>query len=156
MTFAALVCMLLLTACAPGTGGTGTGPIQFSSSITFTNAQSAPTLGQLPAPILQSCQATSNLAGSLRLETSSIVLTTPCGTFTYSGTWNVSDANEAEIVGMWEAARGFSVPPSTSIVATLKLKFDSSPDTSRTVLVRVQDGTGSILVNSTTLNRASP
>ncbi len=155
MTFAALVCMFLLAACAPGTGGTGTGPIQLSSSITFASIRndSVTNSGQTPTFVAAGCD---NTANSLRLETSSIVLTTACGTFTYSGTWSVSEANEAEVVGMWEKAFISSEQPNRSSVAAMKLKFDSAPESSKSVLLRIQDSAGSVLVDFTTLDRRSP
>jgi hypothetical protein len=173
--------VLLLTACGPGTGGTGTGPNAAGSPTTLTssyftsggagtvtaaplpNPSTVPTVSPtsttgLPTPTCTSSCA-SNLDGqaiSLHLQADRITLSTPCATFTYAGVWSVSAAGETTVQGVWESSAVVNGQTSRSSQnASLTLGFPNSLDGSSTVTVSIKDSAGRLLLGPATLQRAA-
>jgi hypothetical protein len=176
-----LVALMVLSACGPGTGGTGTGPSVGASPISFTdsyftssgagtvtaaplpNPGTTPTVSpttttSLPAPTCTTSCA-SNLDGqaiSLHLQADRIVLSTPCATFTYAGVWSVSATGETTVQGVLESSPVVNGQTSRSSQnASLTLGFPNGVDGSSTLSVSIKDSAGKLLLGPTTLLRAA-
>ncbi len=150
---------MLLSACGPGTGGTGTGPNPVSSPSTSTSAYytSAGT-GATPAPNCPaSCSGTlDSQALSLQLQTERITLSSPCATFTYAGAWSVSATQNTTVQGVLESIAVVNgLPSRTSQSATLTLQFAGSADASPSLVVRIEDSAGRLLLGPVTLQRTA-
>jgi hypothetical protein len=147
-----LFAALMLGACGPGTGGTGTGPpIANSSFFASTTTGAAPTAPACGA----SC--TSNLNGqplALNLLADSITLSSPCATFTYSGAWSGFEAEEVTVEGVLESTAIVNGQPTRSRkTASMKLQFTGSPNISATVTIDINDSTGISILRPVTLSR---
>ena len=125
-----------LAACGPGTGGTGTGPIQgtlgFSGSA---GATIAPTPGD---------------AVSLRLESQRVELLAGCKRFVYTGAWDVGANGEAVLEGTLETT---TAAGTGSVPATLRLQFSEKEAASARVTAVVAGANGAALVGPLTLDR---
>ncbi len=177
-----LVALMLLSACGPGTGGTGTGPNVASSPVPFTssyftspgagtataaplpNPTATPTASptstaSTPAPTCTTaCASGLNAqAISLHLQAESIVLSTPCATFTYAGVWSVSATGETTVQGVLESSTVVNgqASRSSSQNASLTLGFPSGVNSSSTVSVSIKDSAGKLLLGPATLQRAA-
>ena len=133
---ALLALVAALAACGPGTGGTGTGPIQgalgFSGSA---GATIAPTPGD---------------AVSLRLESPRVELLAGCKRFVYTGAWDVGANGEAVLEGTLETT---TASGSGSVPATLRLQFSEKEPASARVTAVVTGAGGAVLLGPLTLER---
>jgi hypothetical protein len=176
-----LVALLVLSACGPGTGGTGTGPSVGSSPTPLTSSYFAsPGAGAVPnAPLPNpatpptgaptatpsqpafTCTAScaSNLdtrALSLHLQADRITLSSPCATFTFAGPWSISATGDTTVVGMLESTVTVNGQTSrASQSASLTLSFAGDAQSSPSVGVRITDSTGRLLLSPVTLLRAA-
>lgn len=169
-----LACQFLLTACGPGTGGTGTGPHTVSAfSASYTNGVGAsasvgagsptpagtPTASPLPnpspapapspAPCTVGCD--SNAATrtfSLQLQTDGITLTSPCAGFSYSGSWSVSAAGETSVPGVYTTS-------SVQQAAVLTAVFANASADSTSVTVSIRNAAGALLLGPLVLQRGT-
>lgn len=125
-----------LAACGPGTGGTGTGPIQgtlgFSGSA---GATIAPTPGD---------------AVSLRLESGRVELQAGCKRFVYTGAWEVGATGEAVLEGTLETT---TAAGTGAVPATLRLQFSEKEPASARVTAVVTGAGGAVLLGPLTLER---
>jgi hypothetical protein len=140
---AAAGCALVLAACGPGTGGTGTGPI----SATFAGS-SAPAVG---APSMGSCTGDCTTV-QLRLQETLVELAAACGRFTHEGGWSVGENGIARIAGTWTTQSGATV---RTVPATLQLQFTGDPQASQQVVFVVLDEAGAALFGPQTLQRTA-
>jgi hypothetical protein len=167
-----LLAALVLTACGPGTGGTGTGPPVANTPTAFANSVfTSPGTGSstaVPAPnpsatptATATCAAV--CAGSLQsqalsliLQAESIVLSSPCATFTFTGLWGASATGESVVQGTLESTTVVNGQTSrTTQSASLTLQFAGTADSSNIVTLSIRDGAGNLLLPSVTLQRAS-
>lgn len=153
---------LLLTACGPGTGGTGTGPpgavifapLSFSSPKATPASSMPPVLGVASAvadPCLVDCAGES---GILRIEAEQVQLQTRCAQFVSLSALVVAATGETVLAGTLETQRNFNGTIQTSSLAALLIAEFSSgkPDSDRVVL-RVVDTKGALLVSPLALQR---
>jgi hypothetical protein len=149
-----LLTALVLSACGPGTGGTGVGPPIFTSGF-FSNTAA----GSVTAAPVCSISCASNLnaqALSLKLLADSITLSSPCASFSYAGPWSSSATGEVTVQGVLESTANVNGQSSrTSQSARLTLQFASSPDTSTAVSVSISDSAGVSILRPVTLSRVS-
>jgi hypothetical protein len=170
---------MMLSACGPGTGGTGTGPSAVGGPTPFTNSYftssgaGTVTSAPLPNPVTPStptatpslpastCTAgcASNLdtqALSLYLQADSVTLSSPCATFKFAGPWSISASGEATLLGVLESTVTVNGQISrTSQSANLTLSFAGTAQSSASVSVRITNSAGRVLLNPVTLLPAS-
>jgi hypothetical protein len=149
-----LLAALVLSACGPGTGGTGVGPPSFTSGF-FSNTAASPVTA---APVC-SINCASNLntqALNLRLLAESITLRSACASFNYAGPWTSSATGLVIVQGVLESTSVVNGQPSrASQSARLTLHFAEIPDTSATVSVSIDTTAGVSILSPVTLSRIS-
>jgi hypothetical protein len=163
-----LLAALLLSACGPGTGGTGTGPSVGASPTGFTSSYfTNGTVGTVTAPVATpsqpggtctvACTASlDNQALRLYLQADRIELSTPCATFTFAGPWSLSATGEATVQGVLESTvlvNGQAVRSSQN--ANLTLIFPNGLESSNAVNLSLKDSTGKLLLAPVNLQRAA-
>jgi len=133
--------LLALAACGPGTGGTGTGPINgvynFAGSG-FSTGVPCPTCGQ----------------ANLRLDSELVELTITCRRFIHTGPWEIDADGVAMVEGRFETT-GFTdgVAQARSEPAVMRLQFSDARADSREVSVTVRDANGNHLITPLTLEQ---
>lgn len=140
---------LLLTACGPGTGGTGTGPvagvtIPVGTTVRF--AAAGPSFSTSPS----SCVGGACTLQTISLEAERIELRAGCLRYVRTGAWNIDESHLAVTRGQVETSTLAGV---TRTDATLRLQFDGPWDTARTLTVTLTDDAGRVLVAPTPLSR---
>ncbi|MBC5768301.1 hypothetical protein [Ramlibacter albus] len=135
-----LAVSLVLAACGPGSGGTGTGPIatQFFSA---TSTVTGPAGGIVGGAVGASARV------DLQLQNTSVELTTDCGRFVFTGEWSANAGSTVVLPGRFERTN-------SSTVASLRLQFSDGLSDSRAVTVTLLDASGNVLLGPVTLNRA--
>jgi hypothetical protein len=157
----ALYCLawltLLLVACGPGTGGTGTGPMDGTPTSTtapgvysgvFTVTPSAN-----PATPTGCTSCTATQAVSLQVQTDSIKVSSPCFTFTYAGLWSAAADGSVMVQGSYTQLSATAPSGTLSQPATLTLRFGVG---NNSVQLSIQDAAGQTLLLPTTLQRVAP
>lgn len=81
-----LAAALVLAACGPGTGGTGTGPGVSNGLADGTYGSAA----EQTAPV------------ALTVSDTRVELNLPCRRFVYEGPWRIDDRGQAELLGRWQ------------------------------------------------------
>lgn len=134
---ALLSLLVALSACGPGTGGTGTGPVasSFGFSGSSGGAVFAPSAG--PAGCDRICQV------NLSLEAQRVELEASCVRFVYTGGWKVDDGNLLTLDGT--VARVTSTG-TVSSPGTLRLQFSGPIATSSQVTITLLDSGGATLL----------
>lgn len=174
-----LINAMVLTACSPGTGGTGTGPIAssatpviyaagsfessslpagsttvFSSAAAGSAASSVSNPCAAPCPVSTSASATSSTTATLQLEANSIQLATQCSRFTSTRAWSISAAGELIAQGNYETSATINGSSSTNAQnATLSLSFGSAGIASSSASASVKDSAGKPLLGPLVLTR---
>jgi len=133
--------LVLLAACGPGTGGTGTGPVSFSGTVAGGSA-AVGTAGGIVAPGLP-CSACTRV--ELRLDDGQVELRVPCGRFAFAGPWN-AEATELALPGTFELTRADGP---ASLPATLRLQFGTEGVRGQQVVVTLVDAAGAPVVAAT-------
>ncbi|RYF37405.1 MAG: hypothetical protein EOO25_19260 [Comamonadaceae bacterium] len=136
MRAALLALVAALAACGPGTGGTGTGPIQ--GTLGFSGA-AAPTIVPSPGDTV-----------NLRLESERVELLAGCRRFLFTGAWEVGAGGEAVLEGTLETT---TAGETGSVPATLRLQFSEKEPASARVTAVVTGTGGAILLGPLTLER---
>lgn len=137
----ALPIILGLAACGPGTGGTGTGPVNgvlnFAGSG-FTTGVPCAACGQT----------------HLRLENELVELTLTCRRFVHTGPWEIDAQGLAVVDGTFETT-GFAngTAQVSTVPAVLRLQFSDGRADSREVGVKVQGANGNQLIAPLTLEQ---
>ena len=168
-----------LTGCGPGTGGTGTGPInssvgtpQFGSmaatsigysgvlSTTQSTVTGSPVVAAPALPAASSVQmppaATNGVTVTLVLNVDRVVLNSGCLVFTSQSPLSGVSASETVLPGTVETLsikgdqRAFISAP-----ASLLLLFDKGQTDSNSVLLTLKESTGTSLLGPVTLTRLS-
>lgn len=140
---AAATTLLVLAACGPGTGGTGTGPIL--GAVNFSGSGFA-----IGAPCAQHCGNT-----ELRLENERVELTVVCRRFVFIGPWEIDAQGLAVLNGTMETTELADGQVQTrTVAAVMRLQFsDTRADSSREVAVSVRDAQGNHLITPLTLEQ---
>ncbi|WP_133066250.1 hypothetical protein [Acidovorax kalamii] len=135
--------LLVLAACGPGTGGTGTGPI--NGVLGFSGSGFA-----VGAPCAQHCGST-----ELRLENERVELTVTCRHFVFTGPWEIDATGLAVLNGTLETTELADGQVQTrTVAAEMRLQFsDTRADSSREVAVTVRDAQGNHLIAPLTLEQ---
>ncbi len=135
--------VLMLAACGPGTGGTGTGPI--NGVLGFSGTGFA-----VGAPCAQHCGST-----ELRLENERVELTVTCRRFVFNGPWEIDATGLAVLSGSLETTEFADGQVQTSTVAAeMRLQFsDTRAESSHEVAVTVRDAQGNHLIAPLTLQQ---
>jgi hypothetical protein len=134
--------LAVLAGCGPGTGGTGTGPVQGVSNFSGSEVQGAvPGGGQ--------CQGDCARV-SLKLEAERVELSAACRRFFHVGGWTVTEDGKAVLAGQVET---ISAAGTTSAAATLQLQFSGREPTSPQVTVVLTADGGGLLVGPALLQR---
>ncbi|HYF20491.1 MAG TPA: hypothetical protein VEA40_21680 [Ramlibacter sp.] len=131
----------LLASCGPGTGGTGVGPISFSTTLPLTGAAS---IAAASTPGCGGCTR-----ADLRLEEGRVELLVPCGRFVSGSDWN-PQAQMLLLSGSFESTAG-GAPVAAQ--ATLRLQFSREASDSEQVTVTVMSLGGANLVQPLVLQR---
>ncbi len=142
---AALATALLvlgLAACGPGTGGTGTGPVQ---GVQLFGAGAQPSFSPPGAACVGDC-----VGAQLRLEPEAVELASACLRFTRAGSWSTDAAGLALVEGSLETQGrdGRQTQP-----ATLRLQFNGAADVATSVTATLTDARGVVLLGPVTLGR---
>ncbi|MBI5277251.1 MAG: hypothetical protein HY854_12380 [Burkholderiales bacterium] len=143
-----LAASVLLGGCAPGSGGTGTGPTHsysgFGATVVF--AQTTGNSTSSGGPVVD-VGATGCVAASarvdLKLYDNRIEVVTPCSTFSFDGEWPQGTSGSLLVGGIHQTPALGQVE-----MATLQLVFS---DTTSAVTVTVVDTQGRVLVGPVTL-----
>lgn len=140
---AGLAAALLLAACGPGTGGTGTGPItgNIGAILGFSGGAGASTAAPGTGCTTDCAQT------RLRLDSERVELAAPCLRFVYTGPWGLDTAGLAILTGTAETG-GASTPN-----ATLRLQFSDATAASAQVTLTLTDSAGRTLAGPATLLR---
>jgi hypothetical protein len=137
-------CLLALglAACGPGTGGTGTGPVQ---GVQLFGAGAQPSFSPPGAACAGECAG-----AQLRLEPEAVELASGCVRFTRSGAWSVDAGGVAVIEGSVETQGrdGRQTQP-----ATLRLQFTGAVESATTVTATLTDARGVVLLGPVPLAR---
>ena len=141
-----LAALLLLAACGPGSGGTGTGPISFSGlgrNVTTAQPGTSPPTGGTAGDCTSDC-----LRVDVQLHEAQVELTTPCSRFVFEGPWAQDASGFVTVTGRYET-------PSLgrTEVATLRLQFGGSAEGSQQVTATLLNEAGQLLVGPVTLAR---
>jgi hypothetical protein len=122
-----------LAACGPGSGGTGTGPVNlFFGGTTATGLPG--TVGGSVGPL------------QLRLQDASVELTSACGRFVFAGDWSGTAGSVLVLPGRIDTG-------AQSAPATLRLQFSAAPSDSAQVTVTLFDAAGAVLLGPVLLDR---
>ena len=149
-TILALVVAAIVSACGPGTGGTGTGP---EAALSFSTAGATPgsaspssaTPPGMPAPSCSSgCTGT-----SLRLDPTRLEVAAPCLSFVFEGRWQPDPSGAVVVDGAvrQDPAAVASEP------ARLRLQFPDLPERSAEVTLTLSDAQGRLLLGPLMLRR---
>jgi hypothetical protein len=152
---------LLLVACGPGTGGTGTGPIaeapiSTTAPGTYSGIFTAAPSSQPVTTTVCVNGCTSTLAApavNLQVQTDSIQVSSPCFTFTYAGLWSQGADGNVTVQGSYTQQSAQSSSGTTSQPATLTLRFSANSDS---VEISIKDAAGQTLLQPVTLQRVTP
>lgn len=125
-----------LAGCGPGTGGTGTGPIQ--GVLTFSG-----TIGSAAVSVPGN-QVT------LQLEAERVELRAACRRFVHIGAWEVNDDGKLVLEGTVDT---MSAAGTTSAAATLQLQFSEREPASPQVTVILTGAGAAVLVGPAVLQR---
>jgi hypothetical protein len=143
-TILGILLALVLTACGPGSGGTGTGPQSFSTTAATTAGGATPGLpGGVTNPAAPG-------RVDLQLQDRSVEAASACGRFVFNGGWELDAALQASLPGTWQAAATGAV-----VSATLQLQFSGPPDSAEFVTLTVLNDTGGVLLGPRTLGRVA-
>lgn len=82
-----------LSACGPGTGGTGTGPNMGAALGNYSALVQSE-----PLPCASQCSGPASLA----IDTERVELNLPCRRFVYAGHWAFDAQGRAELPGRWQ------------------------------------------------------
>lgn len=150
---AAAAVLLGLAACGPGTGGTGTGPVQtlsISFSATVISGAVVATAGGAPvAPGGPVCSSGCDRI-SLRLDAAQVELTAPCSHFAYSGPW-APDADGLLLLSGTQTTT--TAAGTTTTAAQLRLQFSERTTASAQVTYTLSSDTGATLLGPASLLR---
>lgn len=152
-TFIGVLLILVLTACGPGSGGTGTGPTSYSSTASVTGGSSdgIPPGGAQPGSPPGSGQCTADCAQiDLRLDEGSVELVTGCGRFVFAGAWEIDVNGMAVLPGSLQSHTG-----GPAVNATLRLQFSGTPESRPSVTVTVIGPAGEVLVGPRALGQVT-
>ena len=139
---ALLALLACLAACGPGTGGTGTGPVQGVLNFSGSNAQ-----GALPSGL--QCQGGCDEV-RLKLEAQRVELAAGCRRFVHTGDWLVAVDGKATIDGQVETTTSAGT---TAAPATLQLQFSGrDADSPQVTALLVGEG-GGVLAGPAVLQR---
>lgn len=135
--------LLVLAACGPGTGGTGTGPILGAVNFSGSGFASG-------APCAQHCGST-----YLRLENERVELSITCQHFVFTGPWEIDAEGLAVLNGTMETTDFAEGQTQTRTApAVMRLQFSSArADSSREVVITVRDLQGNHLIAPLTLEQ---
>lgn len=153
-TFALL---LGLAACGPGTGGTGTGPVQTMaasfSGDAITGAATAAGGDGLVTPGNPACAAGCGRT-TLRLDAALVELVAPCRRFVFNGA-SVVDANGLLVLsGLLDtSAAAGTTSATTTTPATLRLQFSERTLQSAQVTFTLTSESGALLLGPALLQR---
>jgi hypothetical protein len=146
---AGIALALVLAACGPGTGGTGTGPIAATSLPAGTSlyfGASQPGFSASPS----NCIGSQCLVQSLTLEAQRIDLRAGCIRFIRTDAWSIDETQLAIVRGQIETTTAAGV---TRTDGTLRLQFDGPWQSAPTLSVTLTDDQGRVLVGPTALSR---
>ncbi|TWO67742.1 hypothetical protein FN976_25465 [Caenimonas sedimenti] len=129
--FAALGLCLLLAACGPGGGGTGTGPV---SGVYSGKSLQGAIASAAPGNCAPQCGAVDLVVREDRVE-----LATDCRIFRREGDWELDANGGASLSGTLTTTIG---PASTVVPATLQLQFSEHQGESARVTATVLDENG--------------
>jgi hypothetical protein len=146
-----LLAALALSACGPGTGGTGTGPQTIAPfAASYIGTQSAAS----PAGVATSSTgagSSTSAAVSLQLQTTGIVVTSGCADFNYAGTWSVSSTGEISVQGIYSSAGATGQTSAAPQTAVLRIAFANATAESAIVTLSIQTPSGTLLLGPVTL-----
>jgi len=141
----------LAVACGPGTGGTGTGPVNGIASFGGTVGTTFGTGLSVGLPCTDDCPAV-----SLRLENERAEFSAPCRRFVHEGAWSVDASGLATLDGTLETetvTNGQHTKSNTA--AVLRLQFSEAVVDSKQVMVNVRDAQGRNVLPALNLQRDS-
>jgi hypothetical protein len=142
------VALLALSACGPGTGGTGTGPINGLSYGGTVGTTFGPGMS-VGLPCAENC-----LSVNLRLDEEKVEFIAPCYRFVHLGPWPIETSGVAELQGTLEITSFMNNQPKVdTIAAIMRLQFSEAKADSREVTLTVRGVDGRNLLNALTLQR---
>jgi hypothetical protein len=139
---ALLSLLACLAACGPGTGGTGTGPVQGVLNFSGTSVP-----GVLPSGL--QCQGGCDEV-RLTLEPQRVELTAACRRFVHTGDWLLGADGKAAVEGQVETTTSAGTAVAT---ATLQLQFSGPGADSPQVTVLLAGEGGAVLAGPALLQR---
>jgi hypothetical protein len=172
---------MLLAACSPGTGGTGTGPVSAQPTAPTGTAGPAPVPTTVPNgspppslpvstqfntatfysnfdPATGSVSQATGVAVNAQLQSQGIVISTACATFTYAGPWTAAADGKITVQGDYTSAAttagqtaGPTTPSSQSATATITITSLGGNDVA---WVSVLGNMGVVLISPTLLARS--
>ncbi len=162
----------LMSACGPGTGGTGVGPvssaapaptISFSGSVTLGSTTAAlpaaPVVSPVPvaSPGAAACAVNCGTTTvSLVLEAERVLLASSCFNFVSQGPLVVATSGPTVLAGAYQTFSTRNGQTTTSSVpANLVLQFANGQADSASVTVSVQGSTGAVLLAPVSLPRTT-
>lgn len=144
-----LAAAVLLAGCAPGSGGTGTGPTHaFGGTVilaTTTAGGGGHDAGIPPATVTCS---TVSVPVSVQAQEGRITLTTPCASFEYMGEWAANEQGQVQVTGTYE-----TLVPAFTQEATVRLDFSAGVAGSTEVIVTLIDSVGVPVLGPVVLQR---
>lgn len=149
MLLAPVMAAVVLAACGPGTGGTGTGPIAATSLPAGTSlyfGASQPGFSAAPS----NCVGGQCMVQTLTLEAQRIELRAGCIRFVRTDAWSIDETRLAIVHGQIETTNAAGV---TRTDGTLRLQFDGPWETAPTLTVTLTDDQGRVLIGPTALSR---
>jgi len=139
----------LAVACGPGTGGTGTGPVNGIASFGGTVGTTFGTGLSVGLPCTDDCPAV-----SLRLENERVEFSAPCRRFVHEGAWSIDASGLATVDGTLETETVTNGQHAkSSAAAVLRLQFSEALAESKQVMVNVRDAQGRNVLPALNLQR---
>lgn len=154
LRYAAVLALFVLTACGPGSGGTGVGPIQpklaFGSSGITPSAPVGVTIGPAHSASADCTSQPQCAEATLRLEDTRISLTAACLRFAFEGLWSIDANGRLSVPGTMDL---FGSTGTTTGKVTLTLLFSELEVSSSQVTVTLTDAAGKPAFGPKVLNR---
>jgi hypothetical protein len=145
--FALLTLTCLLAACGPGSGGTGTGPVNGGILMFSGTSLQGAMSSSAPGNCAPACGAVDLVVQDAKVE-----LATDCRIFSHTGEWGVAANGSASVRGTLTTTAGSAT---STAPATLDLQFSDGRADSERVTATILDESGRAVLGPFALRKGA-